>query len=162
MNHFKNKMTHVLIFIILISFPLAGIAKALLVPISAPEAYFMSQGKKIKLSQFKGQKTILWLFSTWCHTCAAGVKAFSKKKDDFKKYNVTLLALRNHKNGGYKGPEIDDFINHYIPDKTLTKNWVTGETSEQMNKQYNSLHYPDIYFLIDEKSRKKALHLRFI
>nr|WP_281401066.1 redoxin domain-containing protein [sulfur-oxidizing endosymbiont of Gigantopelta aegis] len=112
----------------------------------APDSYFMSQDKEIKLSEFQGKKTILWLFSTWCHTCAAGVKAFAKRKDDFEKYNITLIALRNHKNGGYPGPSINEFIDHYVANTELTKNWVIGETSKMMDKQYNSIQYPDIFF----------------
>ncbi len=124
-------------------------ANELTPPVKAPVANFISQGQSYPLSEYQGKKIMLWLFSTWCHTCAAGVKALADKHTELQKNGLTILALRNYKNGGYPGPDVEEFIAHYSP--SSTQRWIMGEATEVMNDRYNSRQYPDIYFLIDEQ-----------
>ena len=124
-------------------------ASELTPPVKAPQVDFISQGQSHTLSEYQGKKTMLWLFSTWCHTCAAGVKALTDKQSEWERNGLVILALRNYKNGGYPGPNVEEFISHYS--SSSSNNWVKGEASEVMNEQFNSRQYPDIYFLIDEQ-----------
>ncbi len=125
-------------------------AQELTPPVKAPQADFISQGSSHTLAEYRGKKVMLWLFSTWCHTCAAGVKALAEKHKEWKQHGLIILALRNYNNGGYPGADVEQFIAHYSP-PSATRNWVKGEASEEMNKRYNSRQYPDIYFLINEQ-----------
>jgi len=124
-------------------------ASELIPPVKAPLVDFISQGRTHMLSEYQGKKTMLWLFSTWCHTCAAGVKALTDKQNEWEHYGLVIVALRNYKNGGYPGPDTEEFISHYS--SSSSNNWVKGEASEVMNEQFNSRQYPDIYFLINEQ-----------
>ncbi len=116
---------------------------------AAPEASFTSNQQKRNMTEFKGKKILLWLFSNWCHTCAAGVKALADRHSVFKQSDMSIIALRNYKNGGYPGPDINDFIQHFSPQAEQTQHWITGEASREMAQRYNAQQYPDIYFLID-------------
>ncbi len=125
-------------------------AQELTPPVKAPQADFISQGSPHTLAEYRDKKVMLWLFSTWCHTCAAGVKALAEKHKEWEQHGLTILALRNYNNGGYPGADIEGFIAHYSS-PSATRNWVKGEASEEMDKLYNSRQYPDIYFLINEQ-----------
>lgn len=71
-------------------------------PYLAPEAKFSRQSIEHSLFDYKGKKIMLWMFSTWCHTCVAGVKEMQKRQADWKKAGLVILAIRNHNNGGYQ------------------------------------------------------------
>ncbi|TAN06675.1 MAG: redoxin domain-containing protein, partial [Rhodanobacteraceae bacterium] len=46
----------------------------------APGATFTSAGKTIPLTTYRGHKTMVWLFSTWCPSCSAGLAALAKEQ----------------------------------------------------------------------------------
>ena len=58
---------------------------------------------------------MLWLFSTWCHTCVASIKVMQEKQTDWKKTGLVILAIRNYNNGGYPGPDMSEFIQKFAP-----------------------------------------------
>lgn len=120
-------------------------------PYPAADASFVSQGKEITLTAYKGHKVMLWLFSTWCHTCAAGVKALTANQAIWERNDLVILAIKNHKNGGYPGPTIEAFVKRFGGDIAKTENWMLGEATQQMDMAYNRRKFPDIYFLIDEQ-----------
>ncbi len=64
---------------------------------------------------------------------------------------LIILTLRNYNNGGYPGVIMPAFIKNFSPQVKEYKNWVAGESSEQMYNILNAKIFPDIYFLIDEK-----------
>ena len=120
-------------------------------PYIAPAAAFHSQGNKQTLAAYRGRKVMLWLFSTWCHTCAVGVKAMAGKRSYWQQQDLVILAVRNHQNGGYPGPSITAFVQRFGGTVARAPNWVLGEASAEMDRLYNARKFPDIYFLIDEK-----------
>lgn len=128
----------------------------------APNASFKVGNKSIQISHFQGKKRILWLFSTWCPSCAVGLQELAKKQPSLLKNNVTVIALRNYNNGGY--PQLSGTIDNYIkkflkdPGVVKAKNWEFGVASKQLEKKYNPKHDPDIFFLIDKQDSivKKA------
>lgn len=128
----------------------AGIAYAQQKAIDAP---FKVGDKTVQLSQFKGQKRILWLFSTWCPSCAVGLQELSKKQPKLLKNDVQVIALLNYNNGGYPGLSgtIDTFIKKYLKNPALlkAKNWTFGEATKELEQQYNPHTNPDIFLLID-------------
>jgi len=94
---------------------------------------------------------MLWLFSTWCHTCVASIKVMQEKQTDWKKTGLVILAIRNYNNGGYPGPDMSEFIQKFAPQIKNMNNWVIGEATEEMYHKLNARKFPDIYFLIDKK-----------
>lgn len=121
------------------------------VPFAAPDISFTSQAKQHSLVKYKGQKVMLWLFSTWCHTCVASVKAMQKNQDTWAKTGLVILALRNFNNGGYPGADMPAFIQKFAPQVKKLVNWVLGEASQQMDQKLNAKKFPDIYFLINKE-----------
>lgn len=124
----------------------------------APESYFYSNSKKVYLKNFEGKKVMLWLFSTWCPSCISGFNALAEKQPELIKDNLTIIALRNYKNGGYPGPKVTEFAKKYNEKLLSTENWVFGEASEDLEQKYNEKKYPDIYYLIDEKGFIKEVN----
>jgi len=49
-------------------------------PYPVPDEKFTNQSTQQTLSDYKGKKIMLWMFSTWCHTCVAGVKEMQKDR----------------------------------------------------------------------------------
>jgi thiol-disulfide isomerase/thioredoxin len=125
-------------------------------PYSAPEAVIFTGSGASKLSQFKGRKVMLWLFSTWCHTCATGLDALAQRQTRWHRDGLTIIAVRNYRNGGYPGPTIEQFMRRFGASVARAPNWVSGEASEQMDHLYNAGKYPDIYYLIDEQGVVRA------
>lgn len=119
----------------------------------APDTYFYVNSKKVHIKSFEGKKVMLWLFSTWCPSCISGFSALAEKQPELKKDNLTIIVLRNYKNGGYPGPTVTEFAEEYGKDLLKAENWVFGEASEDLENKYNSKNYPDIYYLINEKGK---------
>ena len=117
----------------------------------APNTYFYVNSKKVSLKNFEGKKVMLWLFSTWCPSCIVGFQALAKKQPELKKDNLTIIVLRNYKNGGYPGPTVIEFAKKYGKNLLKAENWVFGEASNNLESIYNAKKYPDIYFLINSK-----------
>ncbi len=140
---------HLLLMVQLLSLPMQLFAQELTPYVNNPSAKFMVKGQVHSLSEYRGKKIMLWFFSTWCHSCAAGVKALADENKTLQKAQLTILALRNYQNNGYPGATAEDFIAHYSPSEK--NNWLIGEASKAMDTSYNARHYPDIYFLIDEQ-----------
>lgn len=125
--------------------------------VKAPPAVFQSGGQQRSLNEFRGRKVMLWLFSTWCSSCAVGLEALVENQQRLERAGLQILALQNYKNGGYPGPSINEFIDQYGPAVLNASNWVIGEVPAEMAEQYNPRGYPDIYFLIDEAGMVRAI-----
>lgn len=119
-------------------------------PYSMPDVRFISESKPHSLTEYKGRKVMLWLFSTWCHTCVAGVKVMQDNQAIWEKTGLVVLAVRNHNNGGYPGLDMPAFMKKIAPQLMNKKNWVIGEATAEMDQKINTKKFPDIYFLIDE------------
>ena len=126
-------------------------------PFSVTDLNFNSQQSSLSLSEYKGRKVMLWLFSTWCHTCVASVRAMQKQQTIWNKNGLVVLALRNYKNGGYPGVNMVDFMQKFAPQTARFDNWIIGEASEQMDARLNKKKFPDIYFLVDENGMVQAV-----
>lgn len=115
---------------------------------SAPDAPMQAGTQTRTLAQLHGHKVVLWLLSTWCHTCVAGVQALERHSELLKTQGVTVLVVRNFQNDGYPGMSIEQFGQKFAP-KTLKKsNWIYAEASKELAQRYNPRHFPDLYYLI--------------
>ncbi len=118
-------------------------------PTAAPAApYTTASGQHRSTARFRGHQTLLWLVSTWCTSCAQGIKALAPRAPELRRAKLRVVVLRNYRNSGYPGPGIAQFVKHATPNP-VSKVWTLGEASKALEAAYNPRHYPDIYFLID-------------
>lgn len=126
-------------------------------PQKAPDAAFHARSQEFSLREFEGRKVMLWLLSTWCSSCIAGLDALADAQPRLARANLKILALRNHENGGFPGPTITEFAQRPGDAVTEAPNWVFGQASAGMAQRYNPRKYPDIYYLIDEEGMVRAV-----
>ncbi len=117
-------------------------------PMAAPAADFIQGGKPVPLSMFKGKKLMIWQVATWCGSCQAGLKMFERQHALIDHSDLTVLVLRDYKNGGYPGATIQRFVQGAAPGLLHDPHFVFGDASKTLNQLYNPHHYVDIYDLI--------------
>ena len=115
---------------------------------TAPAVTFLSQGKSLSLNAYHGQKVMLWLFSTWCPSCQAGLAALAQEHKTLAAGGVHLIVLENYRNGGYSGPSMQQLLNQYAGAVKGAPNWTIGAATQELANVYNVKSYPDIYYLI--------------
>ena len=123
----------------------------------APDAAFQTTKSSGSIAELRGKKTMVWLFSTWCGTCAQGVVGLAKAESELAHAGIQIVALRNYRNGGYPGPSVANFIGRFGSGLLDAPNWMFGEASHQLARRYNPKGYPDIYFLIDRSGVIRAV-----
>ncbi len=114
----------------------------------APGATFTSAGKTIPLTTYRGHKTMVWLFSTWCPSCSAGLAALAKEQAALEAGGVQVVVLENYQNGGYTGPSMAQLMTQRAGAVKSARNWIVGAATQQLASVYNPKNYPDIYYLI--------------
>lgn len=114
----------------------------------APTATFLSRGKNVSLNAYRGQKVMLWLFSTWCPSCQAGLAALAQEQTALTAGRVHLIVLENYRNGGYSGPSMQTLMNQHARSVESAPNWTIGTATQPFARVYNAKAYPDIYYLI--------------
>ncbi|GGX70806.1 redoxin domain-containing protein [Saccharospirillum salsuginis] len=120
----------------------------------APDAYFRTaEGMTVSTAELKGEPTLLFLLSTWCTSCSAGVKALYRQADQLEDLRLRVVVLRNYENGGYPGMDIQPYVEQVVSNFVQPENWILGQASEKLDQAYYARHYPDIYFLIDANGR---------
>jgi len=134
----------------------AGAATGL--PAKAPPATFSTGAKQVSLADYRGEKVMLWMFSSWCSSCKAGLDALAAEQPRLAQAGLRILALRNHENGGYPGPSARAFFEQFGKPLLSAPNWVVGDVSPEMAARYNPRRYPDIYFLIDAQGMVRAVN----
>lgn len=128
------------------------------VPAPAPVVpYTTAHGQIRSTAQFKGHPTLLWLVSTWCSSCAAGLHTLTRHATELDETGLRVVILRNYKNDGYPGPDIRQFTAQTVPQFKVPKSWTLGQASKRLDRAYNPRHYPDIYFFIDAKGRIESV-----
>ncbi len=95
----------------------------------APQAVFLSGGRPVSLAAYHGRKVMLWLFSTWCPSCKAGLKTLPRKQKQFLAGHLHLIILENHDNGGYSGPSLSEMKNRYAKRILGAPNWTFGHAT---------------------------------
>lgn len=122
---------------------------------SAPQAAFTTvSGEKNRLSDYKGQKRMLWLFATWCPSCKKGARVMQDNNDQLEE--MQIIGVKTAGNAGYDGPTVREFVQSFAPSLLDSDSWSWGTASQQMTKTYNPQDRPDIYYLIDEDGTIQA------
>ncbi len=127
-------------------------------PMEAPAAIFHSNGSTLSLQQFRGRKVMLWMFSTWCSSCAVAFEALAERQPELAESGLQVLALKNYENGGYPGPSLQEFVEEFGRPLLEAPNWTFGEVPKEMAMRYNPRRYPDVYFLIDEQGMLQGIN----
>jgi thiol-disulfide isomerase/thioredoxin len=114
----------------------------------APQAVFRSGKRPVSLAAYHGKKVMLWLFSTWCPSCRAGLKTLPHEQTRFLAGHLHLIILENYENGGYPGPSLATMRNRYAKEIRGQPNWTFGHATRRLAALYNPKSYPDIFYLI--------------
>lgn len=126
-------------------------------PYPMPAVEFTSGGQPRSLAELKGRRYMLWLVSTWCHTCIASLRVMEEAQTELSKDGFQVLLLRNHDNDGAPGPDARGFARRFAPGLLEAPNWRFGEASAQMKQTLNPRQYLDLYFLVDERGRVQVV-----
>ncbi len=117
----------------------------------APDMAFTTvDGRAYRLSDFRGQPVMLWLFTTWCLTCSAATAAVDENYDRLHQAGLQIIQLKLHENLGYSGPTTKEFAARYAGSRASATGWLWGEASREMSFTYNPNGYSEIYCLIDK------------
>jgi len=124
---------------------------------NAPVATYTNiNGSKLSTASLKGHPTMIFLLTTWCGSCAAGLQALNAHADELRSSGLHLVLLRTYKNEGVDGPGIGAFAGKWAPALNTT-NVILGDENADMETIYNPYHYPDLYYLINAQGQIKAI-----
>lgn len=147
------------VFALLLGLAGAGLAAQAAPAPMAPVASFVTDGgQTVSTASFRGHRTLLWLVSTWCSSCAAGLQAMQGQIPALQKTGLRVVVLRNYRNDGYPGPGIRAFVAQAAPSLVHQKHWLLGQASAELDARYNPRHYPDVYYLIDADGRVQGIN----
>ena len=119
----------------------------------APNEPFIIDGKSAELKTYLGHPVIVWQVATWCPSCKAGLKTFARHQTEIDRSDMTILVLRDYKNGGYPGPSMDDFVKQAAPTLLHDPHFVIGKDTKALFDRYNPHHFIDIYQVIARDGR---------
>ncbi|EQD75063.1 thiol-disulfide oxidoreductase, partial [mine drainage metagenome] len=104
-------------------------------PPNGPAAlYLTAGGRTISTAQPKGHRTLLWLLSTWCGSCAAGLQAMASEAAQLVKSGLRVVMLRNYRNGGYPDPDIRSFVDRFAPGLLAEPHWTFAQASRGLSQ----------------------------
>lgn len=123
----------------------------------ADDAPFLVHGKKMNLQSFKGQPIMLWQVATWCKSCAVGLQTMAQNQALIDASNLKVIVLRDYKNGGYPGDDMEKFVAANAPALLHDSHFIIGEDTEELFNRYNAHHYIDVYHLIEPDGHIAAI-----
>ncbi|HQT62684.1 MULTISPECIES: peroxiredoxin [unclassified Acidiphilium] len=115
---------------------------------TAPNAPFTVDGKSVELKTYLGHPLVVWQVTTWCPSCKAGLKIFAQHQAEIDKSDITILVLRDYKNGGYSGPSMHNFIEQAAPTLLHDSHFVIGDDTKALFDLYNPHKFVDVYQVI--------------
>ena len=120
----------------------------------APDAPFTTvDGKVVQLDAYKKHPFIVWQVTTWCPSCAAGLRTFADHQAQIDHSDITVLVLRDYQNGGYPGPGMRDFARSVAAPLLKDPHFVFGEDTKALFDRYNPRKFVDIYQVIAADGR---------
>jgi hypothetical protein len=123
----------------------------------AGDAPFLVHGKRTNLQSFKGQPIMLWQVATWCKSCAVGLQTMAQNQALIDASNLKIVVLRDYKNGGYPGDDMEKFVAANAPTLLHDPHFIIGEDTEELFNLYNPNHYIDVYHLIGSDGHVAAI-----
>lgn len=127
--------------------------------VKAPNGSFReTNGQIVKLSSFKGKRTLVWFVATWCSSCAVGTQAIAANMAKFKAAHIHVIELELYNDLGQTGQSISSFGSQYGGKTILNHNWTLGTASSAMTLTYDPKSYLDIYYLIGKSGKIKYIN----
>ena len=120
----------------------------------APNAAFKTvDGKMVQIDAYKGHPVIVWQVTTWCPSCAAGLRTFADHQAQIDHSDMTVLVLRDYDNGGYPGPVMRDFAKSVAATLLDDPHFVFGDDTKALFERYNPGKFVDIYQVVAADGR---------
>lgn len=116
--------------------------------VTALNAPFTVDGKSVELKTYMGHSFVIWQVATWCPSCKAGLETFAQHQAEIDKSDMTILVLRDYKNGGYPGPGIREFAKSVAPGLLNDPHFVFGEDTKSLFDRYNPHKVVDVYQVV--------------
>jgi thiol-disulfide isomerase/thioredoxin len=117
------------------------------------DAFFLANGTKVDLSNYKGHEVVLWFVATWCSGCAQGDEVLNSSYTALNKKGVKVIELELYKDLGYNGENITDFVKSFAPQAYLNNVVIPAYASYNMTIAYDHQGYLDIYYLISPSGK---------
>lgn len=114
----------------------------------APNAPLIVNGKRVALKSYMGHPLVVWQVTTWCPSCKAGLGTFAQHQAQIDKSDMTVLVLRDYKNGGYPGPSMHTFVKQSAPTLLNDPHFVIGDDTKALFDLYNPRKFIDVYQVI--------------
>ncbi|MDA8051249.1 MAG: redoxin domain-containing protein [Rhodospirillales bacterium] len=115
---------------------------------AAPNAPFTIDGRSAELKTYMGHPLVIWQVATWCPSCRAGLETFAQHQAEIDKSDITILVLRDYKNGGYPGVGMHKFVEQVAPKLLNDPHFVIGKDTKALFDLYNPHHFIDVYQVI--------------
>jgi thiol-disulfide isomerase/thioredoxin len=117
------------------------------------DAFFLANGTKVDLSNYKGHEVVLWFVATWCSGCAQGDEVLNSSYTALNKKGVKVIELELYKDLGYNGENITYFVKSFAPQAYINNVVIPAYASYNMTIAYDHQGYLDIYYLISPSGK---------
>lgn len=127
-------------------------ARAVAVGQLAPDMGFTTlDGRRHRLSAFRGRRVMLWLFATWCPTCVEGTASLAGHYAALHSHGLQIIQLGLYENLGHSGPSVESIARRAAGKVYPAAGWLFGTASREGSYVYDPRGIPDRYFLIDRR-----------
>lgn len=114
--------------------------------------YRLIDGATLKPSDLRGHAYVLWLMATWCSSCQGGTAVVGQHIAELRARGVRVVQLEVANDLGYPGPPLSAF-RKAVGAAGSSPNWYWGTLTEGQSLALDPRAYPDIYYLVDARSR---------
>jgi peroxiredoxin len=112
-----------------------------------------SDGKPVKLSDYKGKVVLLNFWATWCGPCKIEIPWFMDFEQTYKDKDFAVLGVSLDEDGW-------DAVKPYIQQKKINYRVMIG--TEQVAQMYGEVDSLPTTFMIDREGRVAAVHIGLV
>lgn len=112
-----------------------------------------SEGKAVKLSDYKGKVVLLNFWATWCGPCKIEIPWFVEFEQKFKDRGFAVLGVAMDEEGW-------DVVRPYIQDKRVNYRVILGD--DVTAQIYGGVESLPTTFMIDQEGRIASIHIGLI
>lgn len=97
------------------------------------------EGKTFKLSEYRGQRVVLFFWGDWCHACHGLIPQMNQFTTEMKDKPITVLGVNTDLPDDAKKAAVNYGVNF--------RNWSDGTTSGPITSMFNLRHFPTVYLI---------------
>lgn len=112
-----------------------------------------SNGRKVKLSDYKGKVVLLNFWATWCGPCKLEIPWFVDFEKRYKDQGFAVLGVSMDEDGW-------DAVKPYIEDKQVNYRVVVG--TDAVGQLYGGVEALPTTFMIDREGKIAATHIGLV